>query len=154
MRRTFTFAVGQVVACWRVHVPGPIEAQAQATARQVAERFERAVYAEHDAAAVWPLLSPLSQRAAGGRIGWMALAAQLASNAGATWFIESVNQGTGGIKAVFDALADDVRATADVRDAFVVGIDHRRASDGASSFDQIIVAPLLDGSGWRVWLVR
>jgi hypothetical protein len=154
VRAELTFADGQVVAYWRVHVPGPTGAEAQAAARQVAVRFERAVYTERDAAAAWPLLSPLSQRAVGGQSGWTGLAAQLASSAGATWFIESVAQGTGDIKAVFVALADDVRATADAREAFVVGIDHRRASDGASSFDQLIVAPLLDGSDWRVWQVR
>ncbi len=154
VRADLAFADGQVIAYWRVHVPGPTDGEAQAAARQVAERFERAVYADHDAATAWPLLAPLSQRSVGGRTGWTRLAAQLASDAGSTWFIGSVDQGTGGIKAVFGALAGDVRATADVREAFVVNVDHRRASDGASTFEQIIVAPLLDGSGWRVWLVR
>ncbi len=154
VRAELSFADGQVIAYWRVHVPGPTDAQAQALALQVAQRFERAVYTDHDPAASWALLSAFSQRSLGGASAWSALAARLASGAGSTWLVENVAQGTGDLKAVFAPLADDVRATADVREAFVAGIDHRRASDGASTFEQLIAAPLLDGSGWRVWLVR
>ncbi len=43
---------------------------------------------------------------------------------------------------------------ADVHEAFVVAVDHRRAADGASTFEQLLVAPLLDVSGWSIWMVR
>jgi hypothetical protein len=43
---------------------------------------------------------------------------------------------------------------ADAHEAFVVAVDHRRASDGASTLERLLAAPPLDVSGWRIWLVR
>jgi hypothetical protein len=134
--------------------PSFTSAQARSDVLATVTRFEQAIYVKHNPAPAWLSLSSFSQRAIS-FTDWASAMRNLAAQSGPTYQIEAPTLDWTVLNyAYVGAEESDIRASADVAYAYAVWVRHPANPSISGGSEGMIVAPLRDGSGWRIWLVH
>ncbi len=130
------------------------QAQAKAAALDTVTRFERAIYVVHDPTLAWAELSPYSQRTVS-ESDWASAMRALAGQSGPGYEIGPLTLDWTVLNSAYVGQEEaDIRATSDPSFAYAVWVRHPGNPAISAGSEGLIVAPMADGSGWRIWLVH
>lgn len=129
----------------------------EAMAFETVSRFERAVF-EGDASGAWALLSDYSRQGPGGSdpfARWKAIVEEERRGHWAPALLQPPTQDWTVLHDAYSgAIEDDIKAVADASRGWVVWVLHPDVGAVSAGSEGLLVAPLRDGSGWRIWLVH
>jgi hypothetical protein len=130
------------------------QAQARAAVLDTVTRFEQAIYVAHDPMVAWALLAPYSQRTIS-EADWTSAMRLLATQSGPGYEIQPPTLDWTVLNYAYVGQEEaDIRTSADATDAYAVWVRHPSNPAISGGSEGMIVAPLRDGSGWRIWLVH
>lgn len=128
-----------------------------ATAFETVSRFERAVF-EGDASGAWALLSDYSRQGPGGSdpfARWKAIVEQERRGHWAPALLQPPTQDWTVLHYAYSGpIEDDIQAVADASRGWALWVLHPEVGAVSAGSEGLLVAPLKDGSGWRIWLVH